>query len=100
MVPYGYLLEHLPRQAFDSQLLLLARNFGSFAAIREGLREAKGDYLAVMAADLQEPIELMERFFTALAADEADVVVGSREGVTTRGCSACRHSCSGQPTGA
>ncbi len=31
---YGYLLEHLPRQAFDSQLLLLARNFGSFAAIR------------------------------------------------------------------
>lgn len=77
---YGYLLEHLPRQAFDSQLLLLARNFGSFAAIREGLREAKGDYLAVMAADLQEPIELMERFFTALAADEADVVVGSREG--------------------
>ena len=34
---YGYLLEHLPRQAFDSQLLLLARNFGSFAAIREGV---------------------------------------------------------------
>lgn len=77
---YGYLLQHLPTQVFASQLLLLARNFGSFAAIREGLRHARGDYIAVMAADLQEPIELMERFFLSLAADEADVVVGSREG--------------------
>ena len=76
---YGYLLEHLPRQPFASQLLLLARNFGSFAAIREGMRLARGDYMAVMAADLQEPIELMERFFLSLAANEADVVVGSRE---------------------
>lgn len=77
---YGYLLENLSRQSFQSQLLLLARNFGSFAAIREGLRQARGDYLAVMAADLQEPIELIERFFQTLAAGDADVVVGCREG--------------------
>jgi glycosyltransferase involved in cell wall biosynthesis len=76
---YAYLLEHLGRQRYASQLVLLARNFGSFAAIREGLRLARGHYLAIMAADLQEPIDLIEAFFRTLAADEADVVVGSRE---------------------
>ncbi len=76
---YSYLRENLPRFPFASQLILLARNFGSFSAIREGLRQARGSYLAVMAADLQEPIELIESFFKTLAGGKADVVVGSRD---------------------
>ena len=36
----------------DARLILLARNFGSFAAITAGLG-AGGDYFAVLAADLQ-----------------------------------------------
>jgi polyisoprenyl-phosphate glycosyltransferase len=68
----------LPTQPFASQLLLLSRNFGSFAAIREGLAHVRCAYAAVMAADLQEPIELIEEFFAALRADRADVVVGHR----------------------
>lgn len=70
----------LPQQRYRSQLLLLSRNFGSFAAIREGLAHARTEYSAVMAADLQEPIELIERFFAALRSDQADVVVGHRAG--------------------
>ena len=77
---YAVLRDALPAQPFASQLLLHARNFGSFAAIRSGLATAHGDSLAVMAADLQEPIELVERFFAVLSRDEADVVVGTREG--------------------
>ena len=76
---HAYLSAALPQQAYPSQLLLLARNFGSFAAIREGLKCARGHYHAVMAADLQEPISLMHAFFTRLRSEALDVVVGSRE---------------------
>jgi len=68
----------LARSPFASQLLLLSRNFGSFAAIREGLSNVRTPYSAVMAADLQEPIELIDEFFQCLRADRADVVVGHR----------------------
>ena len=44
-----------------AKLLEMSRNFGAFAAIRAGLIEARGPYFAVMAADLQEPPELVAR---------------------------------------
>jgi glycosyltransferase involved in cell wall biosynthesis len=68
-------LETLP---FPAQLLAHSRNFGSFPAIRTGLAAARGQYFAVMAADLQEPPELMVEFFGALASNDWDVVVGTR----------------------
>ncbi|WP_440225738.1 glycosyltransferase family 2 protein [Dokdonella sp. MW10] len=76
---YPMLRDELATRAFESQLLLLSRNFGSFAAIREGLIHAKGRFYAVMAADLQEPPELAIEFFEALATGKADVVLGTRE---------------------
>jgi glycosyltransferase involved in cell wall biosynthesis len=76
---YALLREALPRASFASQLLVLSRNFGAFAAIRCGLQAARGDYFAVMAADLQEPPELAVEFFRRLQRDEADVIVGSRD---------------------
>jgi glycosyltransferase involved in cell wall biosynthesis len=65
---------------FSAQLLAHSRNFGSFAAIRTGLLAARGDYFGVMAADLQEPPELLVAFFESLSADECDVAVGTRQG--------------------
>ena len=76
---YAVLREKLPAAPFASQLLSLSRNFGSFAAIRSGLQAARGDYFAVMAADLQEPPELAAEFFRRLKNDEADIVVGTRD---------------------
>lgn len=70
----------LSSRPFRAQLVLLSRNFGAFAAIRCGLREARGDRFGVMAADLQEPPELMLEFARRLEADECDVAVGTREG--------------------
>jgi glycosyltransferase involved in cell wall biosynthesis len=64
--------------SFSSRVVVLSRNFGSFAAIRTGLQRATGKYFAVMAADLQEPPELIISFFEALAKDEADLVLGTR----------------------
>jgi len=63
---------------FSSQLIALSRNFGSFSAIKAGLAEAQGDVVAVMAADLQEPVSLIEDFFSALRTGEHDIAVGAR----------------------
>lgn len=75
---FGWLEHALREQPFRSTLLALSRNFGSFAAIRAGMHEADGPYFAVMAADLQDPPEVVLRFFEVLAQDQADVVVGAR----------------------
>ncbi|AND71055.1 glycosyl transferase [Dyella thiooxydans] len=77
---YAILHEALAGLAFPAQLLAHSRNFGSFPAIRSGLQAARGDHFAVMAADLQEPPELVTTFFRMLGADECDVVVGTRTG--------------------
>lgn len=61
-------------------LVVLSRNFGSFAAIRAGLEHAEGDYFAVIAADLQEPPTLIPAFAERLCTGDVDLVLGSREG--------------------
>ena len=73
------LQQGLPKMGFASQLLLHSRNYGSLAGIRSGLQAAKGEYFAVMAADLQEPPELVLEFFRSLRSDECDVAIGARE---------------------
>lgn len=69
----------LPNSGVRAKLILLSRNFGAFAAIREGLLHAGGEYAAVMAADLQEPPELVLEFFRRLENGEGDVAFGVRE---------------------
>mgnify|MGYP001074657467 CR=1 FL=1 len=69
----------LPNGGLRAKLILLSRNFGAFAAIREGLLRASGEYVAVMAADLQEPPELVLEFFRRLENGEGDVAFGVRE---------------------
>ena len=72
------LRERLPALPLRTQLISLSRNFGSFAAIAAGLEKARGECLAVMAADLQEPPELVLQFFEAMSAGRADIVFGVR----------------------
>jgi len=72
------LRERLPSWPVRSQLLELSRNFGSFPAISAGLRHGRGDYFAALAADLQEPPELILEFHKVLESGSADVVFGYR----------------------
>lgn len=74
------LTERLPGSGLRSQLVSLSRNFGSFSAIAAGLATAKGDYFAVIAADLQEPPHLVLDFLRVLRSGDVDVVFGCREG--------------------
>ena len=75
----------LPKVSFRAQLLNLSRNFGSFAALRAGMEAAKGDYISVIAADLQEPPELVSKFYEQLKTGQFDVAVGERKSRLDKG---------------
>jgi len=75
---YALLKLRLGEMPFPSQLISLSRNFGSFAAIRAGMTHAKGDFVAVLAADLQQPVSSVKQFFSAIEGG-ADIVIGQRE---------------------
>lgn len=67
----------LPRMPFSSQIVVLSRNFGAFAAVRAGLAAASGERQAVLAADLQQPIGSIRQMFEALERG-ADIAIGQR----------------------
>lgn len=70
----------LATSTLDAQLLSLSRNFGAFSAIRAGLAIARGDFIGVMAADLQEPPEVVSAFFDSMEAGECEIAIGQRSG--------------------
>lgn len=72
------LRKRLPAAPMQSRLISLSRNFGSFQAVTAGLKLGRGEYFAVLAADLQEPPELILQFWDILRKDEADIVFGCR----------------------
>ena len=74
------LREILATSPLEAQVLSHSRNFGSAAAVRSGMAVARGDFVAVMAADLQEPPEVVDSFFNLLAANECDIALGQRLG--------------------
>lgn len=53
----------LHRQDPSIVLISFSRNFGKEAAMYAGLQAAKGDYVAVMDADLQDPPSLLPEMF-------------------------------------
>lgn len=59
------------------RLLQLAPNRGKGAAVRAGVRAARGEWVLVSDADLSTPIEELEALERAVAAG-ADVAIGSR----------------------
>jgi glycosyltransferase involved in cell wall biosynthesis len=77
---YDVLRDRLSDGRLRAQLITHSRNFGSYAAIRTGLGAARGDYIAIMAADMQEPPELTLDFFRLLSTGEYDIGVGARTG--------------------
>lgn len=59
------------------RLVRLARNFGQQVALWTGLKHATGDVIAVLDADLQDPPEILPRFFAEWE-DGCDVVYAVR----------------------
>ncbi len=58
--------------------LSFSRNFGKESAMYAGLCNAKGDYVAVMDADMQDPPSLLPRMLDKLKTGEYDCVAARR----------------------
>jgi polyisoprenyl-phosphate glycosyltransferase len=70
--------DYLPRAVPEVQVLSLTRNFGAVRASREGLMRASGDFLTIMAADLQEPPDLAVTLLRTVEAGPCRVAVAVR----------------------
>ena len=62
----------------DVKYVFFSRNFGKESAMYAGLEKAKGDYVAIMDADMQDPPSLIPDMVKALENDEADIVAARR----------------------
>ena len=61
-------------------VLNFSRNFGKEAAIYAGLKSAKGDYIALIDADLQQRPEIVAQMVTVLDEhEEYDCVTAFQE---------------------
>ncbi|MEG0913129.1 MAG: glycosyltransferase family 2 protein [Oscillospiraceae bacterium] len=63
--------------------LSFSRNFGKEAAMYAGMSKAKGDFIAIMDVDLQDPPEMLAEMYHGVADDGFDCVATRR--VTRKG---------------
>lgn len=62
------------------KVLSLSKNFGHQAAYTAGLEYAKGDIVAMMDGDLQDPPELLYEMYKKITNDDIDIVSGKKIG--------------------
>ena len=67
----------------DVRYVFFSRNFGKEAAMFAGLEAAKGEYVAILDADMQDPPSLIPEMIRSLDNDECDIVAARR--VTRKG---------------
>lgn len=72
-------LARLRRSDPRIRYLRFSRNFGQQAAITAGLEAARGEWIVVMDADLQDPPEVIARLFERQRDGDWDVVYAVRE---------------------
>jgi polyisoprenyl-phosphate glycosyltransferase len=70
----------LQKQNRNIKILSLSKNFGHQAAYTAGLEHAKGDLVAMMDGDLQDPPELLSEMYRKISDEGYDLVSGKRNG--------------------
>ncbi len=66
------------KKELNLTIIDFSRNFGKESAILAGLQEAKGDYIVIMDADLQDPPFLLPEMVNALTLEDYDSVATYR----------------------
>ncbi|CZQ92232.1 glycosyltransferase family 2 protein [Trichococcus collinsii] len=67
-------LKELSNKDYRVRYFSFSRNFGKEAALFAGLEHAKGDYVAVMDVDLQDPPELLPEMYRLIQDEEYDCI--------------------------
>ena len=62
----------------DVRYIIFSRNFGKEAAMYAGLKKSKGDMVAIMDADMQDPPSLIPSMIKSIENNEADIVASRR----------------------
>ena len=62
------------------KILSLSKNFGHQAAYTAGLEYARGELVAMMDGDLQDPPELLSEFYRMITEEDYDIVSGKKSG--------------------
>jgi glycosyltransferase involved in cell wall biosynthesis len=62
------------------KVLSLSKNFGHQAAYTAGLEHAKGDIVAMMDGDLQDPPELLAEMYRKITTEDYDIISGKKTG--------------------
>lgn len=72
------LLREFSTEDTRTHYISFSRNFGKEAAIYAGFKYAKGDYVALMDADLQHPPAMLEEMYLALQEEGYDIAAARR----------------------
>ncbi len=62
------------------KILALSKNFGHQAAYTAGLEHAKGEIVAMMDGDLQDPPELLAEMYRKITREDFDIISGKKTG--------------------
>ena len=57
------LLKQQKHGSYQAKIIRLSQNYGSHAALRAGILNATGNFITFMYADLQDPLELINKLF-------------------------------------
>lgn len=77
------IMKNLAKENKNVKYVIFSRNFGKEAAMFAGLEATKGDYVAVMDVDLQDPPELLHEMYLTIKHEDYDCVATRR--VTRKG---------------
>ena len=72
------ILRDFSKKQKNFRYILLSRNFGKESALYAGMKLSKGDFVAVMDVDLQDPPYLLKDMYTTLLKGEFDCVATRR----------------------
>ena len=64
---------------YEIKLIKLSKNFGAQAAVRAGIKHSTGDYITFLPADLQDPLDLIDRSLEIVKEKNADIVYAFRK---------------------
>lgn len=71
-------LKKQKHKVYDCKIISLSKNFGSHAALRAGILTATGTHICFMYADLQDPLNLLDKLFEESKKDN-DICWATRE---------------------